>query len=119
MHAAYDPVAGEITVHYMPACGSTGHNVYYGDIAALSGPGTGWYGGVACSADTTGTLQFPAPAGNAFFLIVGNNGVEEGGYGTMTGGAQRPEATGLGGGCDYPRNLLGNCDGTGFMLAGR
>jgi len=74
---------------------------------------------VECSADTSGLIRFPVPSGNVFYLVAGNNGVEEGGYGTMTGGTSRPEATGLAAACDYPRDLIGNCDGTGFTLAGR
>ena len=114
MRAAYDAPGGNIVLQYTPSCGSSGHNVYWGSIASLYGPETGWYQGVECTPDTTGNLQFPAPPGGVFFLVVGNNGVEEGGYGTLTGGAQRPEATGLSGACDYPRNMTGNCDGTGF-----
>jgi hypothetical protein len=110
MHASLDPVADEIVMQYMPACGTSGHNIYYGSISALAGPDAGWYSGVVCSPDTAGLIRFPAPAGNAFFLVVGNNGTEEGGYGYKTGGAHRPEAAGLGGGCDYPRNLVGGCD---------
>ncbi len=110
MRASLDRVSGEIVLHYMPACGASGHNIYIGALSALSGPDAGWYSGVVCSPDTAGLIRFPAPAGNAFFLVVGNNGTEEGGYGYKTGGAQRPEATGLGGGCDYPRNLVGSCD---------
>ncbi len=103
MHARYDGPTGMIALQYMPACGTTGHNVYYGDIAALPGPGAGWYRGAECSADTDGSLEFPAPSGDVFFLVVGHNGVEEGGYGVRTGGLARPEAAGVNPLCDYPR----------------
>jgi len=95
--------AGAIDVTYSPACDSTQHNIYFGDLASVASFG---YSGAACSVGVTGSASFNPVLDSAFFLIVGNDGTEEGSYGEVSGGAERPEdtATAL---CDRPQNLTG------------
>jgi hypothetical protein len=106
MRASLNPSTGKIDVEYMPACGTTGHAVYWGGLPIAGGLS---YADSGCSADTTGFLSFDPPAGDAFFLVVGQNGEVEGSYGRDSAGAQRPQAAGVGL-CDYPQALTGTCD---------
>jgi hypothetical protein len=106
MKASYNKVSGVIDVTYTTPCATTNHRVAYGPLASL--PSYGWTG-MACNVGTSGTASFDPGAGDAFFVIVANDASVEGSYGTRSTGAERPEATGLGG-CDLPQNLASRCD---------
>jgi hypothetical protein len=99
----YDKVTGAVQLTYTPACDASDNNVYYGDLAGVS---TYAYAGVTCSVGNTGSASFDPGLDSAFFLIVGNNGAEEGSYGIDSSGVERPEdgPTPL---CDRPQNLGG------------
>ena len=55
---------------------------------------------------TSGTYTFNPRLDNAFFLMVGENGIDEGSYGKDGAGVERPEDVGTAG-CDRPQNLGG------------
>ena len=57
----------------------------------------------------SGAASFIPAQPNLFFVIVGHNGSEEGSYGHLSSGAERPEASGVAT-CDYPQDLTGTCD---------
>jgi hypothetical protein len=65
----------------------------------------------ACAVDNTGHATFdpgdPPPDALLCFVIVGQNAVSEGSYGTGTFG-ERAEAIGIGA-CDKPQTLAGSC----------
>jgi hypothetical protein len=105
----------QMEIHYTPACGSTGHTVYYGDAFQVSAYA---YSGADCSADTSGVFLMPMPADSVFFVIVGNNGSEEGSYGHSSDNTERPEAGSVDG-CGYPQNLVGTCDPAWIRRASR
>lgn len=108
---SYDSPQDELTVHYTPACGTTGHALYFGSISSLAdGLGPDDYTEARCRDDVSGLLVETPPSGSVFFLVVGNNGTNEGSYGKRTGGQERPPAT-LG--C-FIQELVGNCDPVGF-----
>jgi hypothetical protein len=97
-----------VDLAYTPACGATGHTVYYGPISAVASYA---YVGSACSSDTSGRLTFTPPAGSVFFLVAAHNGAREGSYGSDSSGVPRPEASGAAfAPCDYPQDLTGSCD---------
>jgi hypothetical protein len=97
-----------VDVAYTPACGATGHTIYYGPLSAVASYA---YAGSACSSDTSGMLTFTPPAGSLFFLVAAQNGAQEGSYGSDSSGVPRPEASGAAfAPCDYPQDLTGNCD---------
>jgi len=99
--------AGNIDVNYTPACGSTGHAIYYGPLSSVGSYG---YSGSDCFSDVDGSVSFTPPSGeDIFFLITANNGSQEGSYGADSQSAERPEAAGIGS-CDYPQELSGTCD---------
>jgi hypothetical protein len=95
-----------LQVNYTPACGSTGHAFYFGNLADRDA--FNWVGG-ACYNDVSGSVLLTPPAADVFFVVVGTNGVVEGSYGQSAGGIERPEA-GLFGACGYPQQITGNCD---------
>jgi len=103
MLVGHDKGTGLVQLTYTPACDASDNNVYYGDLAGIS---TYAYAGAACSVGNTGTASFDPGLPSAFFMIVGNNGAEEGTYGIDGTGAERPEH-GLTPLCDRPQNLGG------------
>jgi hypothetical protein len=103
MTLGYNAGTGVIDVSYDPACDATDHTIYYGDLANVS---SHTYSGAECFAGASGTTAFNPGSGNFFFIIVGNNGIEEGSYGAATLTGERPEHTSTPI-CDYPRNLGG------------
>jgi hypothetical protein len=105
--AGYNGATGEIEVSYTPGCGCTNHTIYYGDLANVASYD---YAGAACWRGANGSTSFdPAGVTDAFFLIVGNDGTIEGGYGRDGSGAERLEDTSTVG-CDLPQDLSGTCD---------
>ena len=88
---------------YTPACDATDHTIYYGDLSGVSSYA---YADAACFLGTSGTATFDPGPGSWFFLIVANNGTEEGSFGKDSVPVERPEAVGVGV-CDVPQNLAG------------
>jgi hypothetical protein len=58
MRATYNRVGGQINVTYTPACDSSNHNIYYGDLAGVSSYS---YTGAACNVGISGSASFAAP----------------------------------------------------------
>lgn len=101
MHAAYNSGTGAIDMTYTDACDAADHTVYYGDLADVS---TYTYSGAECSIGTGGTYSFDPGAGSFFFMVVANDGVEEGSYGTGELGAERLDDAAF---CAYTQNPAG------------
>jgi hypothetical protein len=66
-------------------CSSSDHHVLYGDLANVA---SSTVSGSACDRGTSGSVSWTgAPAGNLWFVVVGdNNAATEGSWGTMTSG---------------------------------
>jgi hypothetical protein len=105
MQATWNAGAGQVHLTYTPACYTTGHTAYWGDLAHLSS--YSWSGSQCVSGSAA--IDFIPPAENIFFVVTGNNGVNEGSYGKSSEGIQRLEAIGIGS-CDLPLQLSGTCD---------
>jgi len=103
---SYDRSSGVVTISYGPACGSTDHTIYAGN---LSGVPSMTFGQRVCNRGTSGTTSFAPGPGNVFWLIVGNDGASEGSYGTNKAGIERPEDTGASS-CNIPQDLAERCD---------
>jgi hypothetical protein len=101
MRADYNLGTGQIDMTYTAACDAADHTIYFGDVADVS---TYVYSGAECSIGTAGSYSFDPGAGSYFFVVVANDGAEEGSYGKdgITD-AERPEAL-L---CGYTQNLAG------------
>jgi len=81
-----------------------GEAIYYGALESVSSYG---YDGAECAVGLTGSATLsPGVADSVFFVIVANDGNEEGSYGRDSVGVQRPEDTGTPS-CDHPQNLDG------------
>ena len=100
MHADHNFGTGLIDMTYTPACDAADHTVYYGHIADVS---TYTYSGAECSIGIGGSYSFDPGAGSFFFLVVANDGTEEGSYGKNTFDVERA-STAV---CTYPQNLGG------------
>ena len=66
-------------------CSSTDHHVLYGNLANVA---TSTVGGASCNIGATGSATWPVvPAGNLWFVVVGDdNATVEGSWGTTTSG---------------------------------
>ncbi len=106
IRASLNRATGLIDVTYTPACNSSNHTIYYGDLSQVSSYN---YSGAACGRGRSGSTSFnPGGLNRAFFLIVGNTGLVEGSYGRRSPGVERPEDTATLG-CDLPQDLSAVC----------
>ena len=102
----YDRTLGDIDVSYDPACASTDHTIYYGDLADVS---TLTFSGQACGVGDTGSATFNPGPGSVFWVIVANDGSVEGSYGKDSSEMERMEDSVLAA-CNLAQDLLGRCD---------
>jgi hypothetical protein len=96
---ARDAVTGDLSLGYETGCESTGANVYYGPLSAVSTHG---WTGETCATGTGGSVSgFNPGSGSFFFVVVGNKGGDEGSYGLgrQSGVASERPA--------YPENACG------------
>jgi hypothetical protein len=107
MRASYTAGTGAIDVTYAVPCAATNHRIVYGLLESVGSYG---WSGMACNVGVSGSASFDPGLPSAFFVIVANDATVEGSYGTRSGGAERPEASGIGA-CDLPQNLADRCDG--------
>ncbi len=105
MRAAFNTGTGGIDVTYTPPCATTNHRIVYGPLSSVSSYG---WSGMACNLGTSGAASFNPGLDHAFFVIVANDSVYEGSYGTSSNGAERPQA--FSGTCDLPQSLGNRCD---------
>jgi hypothetical protein len=100
MRADYNLGTGLVDMTYTAACDANDHTIYYGNLADVA---TYAYSGAECSIGLTGNYSFDPGAGSFFFVVVANDGVEEGTYGEDWLDAERPETAV----CAYNQNLAG------------
>ncbi|MGH9869524.1 MAG: serine hydrolase [Candidatus Polarisedimenticolia bacterium] len=91
--ADLDPVTGAMRLTYQTGCGAINNNIYIGSLDGMSS--VNWTGSV-CGIGTSGSYSgFNPGPGNYYFVVVGNDGVEEGSYGQSNVGgrpSERPPA---------------------------
>jgi hypothetical protein len=87
--ASWNSGTGRIDVTYTAACDAADHSIYYGDLAGVAAYG---YSGAECSIGVDGTHSFDPGGGSFFFVVVANEGEDEGSYGLDGVGAERPES---------------------------
>jgi hypothetical protein len=102
----HDTATGDISISYHKPCEALDHTVYFGDLSAVSAM---TFSGQACFLGDTGSATFNPGAGDVFWVIVSNDAVYEGSYGTDNGGNERDEDTALLT-CNYPQELARRCD---------
>ncbi|MDX1387830.1 MAG: choice-of-anchor V domain-containing protein, partial [Acidobacteriota bacterium] len=76
--SSFDGGTGNIAFTYGAACGTTDNNVYYGPIDLVS---SYWFDDVCAIGNTGSYSTFNPGTGSYFFVVVGNNGADEGSYG--------------------------------------
>jgi hypothetical protein len=105
IQASWSKATGQVHVTYTAACNSLSHAVYWGNLSQLAS--YAWSGAQCVSG--AGSIDFTPPAEDIFFVVVGNNGMNEGSYGRDSQNIQRPEAVAIGS-CDLPQMLSPSCD---------
>jgi hypothetical protein len=93
---------GSVDLSYTPGCGTADNILVWGNLAQVS---TYSYSGQTCALGNSGTLNWTLPAGDLFFLLVGNDGTAEGSYGQSSAGLERPEESV----CTFPQDLSSTC----------
>ncbi|MGH9868036.1 MAG: choice-of-anchor V domain-containing protein [Candidatus Polarisedimenticolia bacterium] len=103
-----DPATGNMTLTYGPACGATGHSLYFGPLAAVAS--YGWSGAV-CGIGSSGSVaSFNPGTGSYFFVIVARNSTKEGSYGLSFDGTTSTERPPFTGACGVVQDLTASCD---------
>lgn len=107
--ADYDPASGDVSILYEVGCGTTDSAIYFGQLADVSNYG---YAGETCDVGTSGAFGGFRPGdGSYFFLIVGNDGVNDGSYGKARNGATRLERPPFdGNSCGLIQSIADRCD---------
>jgi hypothetical protein len=100
--ATYDSGTGNIDLSYALGCDAADHTIYYGDLANVASPTP--YSAGLCSIGATGTASFNPGFDNAFFLVVANDGLDEGSYGLGASGERPEEQLGI---CTWTQDLAG------------
>ncbi len=104
---SYDDGTGNIALTYGVTCGTTNNNIYYGPIDLVS---SYWFDDV-CSIGNSGSYStFNPGAGSYFFVVVGNNGTDEGSYGRdRLAGVENERPPFAASSCGQPQDLNDTC----------
>jgi hypothetical protein len=92
MVTGYDPATGMLSVSFGVPCSAVDHTIEYGELTPANLQTYTW-SGQECALGMSGTFDWStngAPQ-NLFFVVVANNGAEEGSYGKDHRGAERAE----------------------------
>jgi len=104
-----DRVAGTIALSWGVPCSAADHTIEYGELTPANLAAHAW-SGQECAVGATGTYTWDL-AGTPdamFFVVVGNNGTEEGSYGRDSAGVERSEDA-TSSVCPMPQNLPYAC----------
>jgi hypothetical protein len=106
----YDPATGMLSISFGIPCGASDHTLEYGELTQANLVSYNW-SSQECDLGMTGTYDW-STAGTPdamFFVVVANNSIDEGSYGTDSAGLERPadaaQAT-----CPTPQNLQYSCE---------
>jgi len=109
---AFDPVTGNLSITYGPACQSVDHALHFGPLTS-GDLATYNYTGADCNIGSSGGYTtFDPGTGSFFFVVVADDGTFEGSYGeSFTTGVrvERP-ANALNPICPLPQSLIDRCD---------
>lgn len=104
-----DPVSGRLSLSYQTGCGTVDNNIYYGPLDRVSS--LAWAGEV-CGIGRNGAYGgFDPGPGSWFFVMVGNDGQNEGSYGKalLPGGSQPERPPFSGSACGVAQSLSHTC----------
>ena len=103
---SHNQAAQSFAINYdNTTCEQTSNNVFYGPLSQISSYS---YSGQSCTIGNTGSYNFDysAVTESIFFVVVAQNGVNEGSYGIATTGTERPDALQ----CPETQLLVDRCD---------
>jgi hypothetical protein len=107
---AFDQTSGMMSISYGVPCAAADHTIEYGELTRINLESYAW-SGQECGLGIAGVYDW-ATGGMPdalFFVVVANNGVEEGSYGQGSTGFERGEdATSAT--CPMPQNLQYACE---------
>lgn len=101
----HDRQTGTVTISYRACPGASDHTVHYGPLSLVAFYA---YSGMECLLGATGSASFTLPEGSFYWLIVGNDGTQEGCYGTRRDGTERPPDPNAGP-CALPQSAVRDC----------
>jgi hypothetical protein len=110
MVESFDRASGVMSISYGVPCAAVGHTIQYGELSRANLESYGW-SGQECGLGASGVHDW-ATGGTPdalFFVVVADNGQEEGSYGQSSYGFERAddEASAT---CQYVQNLQYSCD---------
>ena len=106
----HDPATGMLSISFGVPCGVTDHTIQYAELTRANLQGYAW-SGQECNIGATGSYDWIATGAPStmFFVVVGNNGIEEGSYGRSSYGFERGEDASSTA-CPMVQNLQYVCD---------
>ena len=106
----HDPATGAVSISFGIPCGATDHTIQYAELTRANLQTYNW-SGQACSVGSAGTFDWltSGTPETMFFVLVGNNGAEEGSYGRSSFGFERSD-DGTSVDCPMVQNLQYVCD---------
>jgi hypothetical protein len=110
MVEGFDQATGLMSISFGVPCAAADHTIQYGELSRANLESYSW-SGQECALGASGLYDW-ATGGTPdalFFVVVANNGVEEGSYGRSSYGFERAEdATSTS--CPAPQNLQYACE---------
>ena len=105
----YDDVSGTLSLTYGVPCLATDHIIEYAELTRANLQSYAW-SGQECGVGATGNHAWDISTvpDSIFFVIVANNGLEEGSYGKDSDGLERPEDATTPS-CAMPQDLTDVC----------
>jgi hypothetical protein len=110
MVTGFDRASGMMSISYGVPCAAADHTIQYGELSQANLEAYAW-SGQECGIGMTGFYDW-ATGGTPdalFFVVVANNGAEEGSFGQSSYGFERPEDT-VPDSCPMPQNLQYCCE---------
>jgi hypothetical protein len=110
MVEGFDRASGLMSISYGVPCAAVDHTIQYGELSSANLESYSW-SGQECGLGMSGLYDW-ATGGTPdaiFFVVVANNGLEEGSYGQSSYGFERLEDAVLAT-CQYDQNLQYSCE---------
>jgi hypothetical protein len=109
MVTSHDPTTQTIELSYVLGCETSDNTIEYGPLSAISTLG---YSGQECCLGNVGTYpwNYAGTPDAMFFILVGNNGTNEGSYGVGESGERNEAGVGSQTCSNLARQLTNRCD---------
>ena len=106
----FDAATGLLSISFGIPCDAVDHTLEYGVLSRADLAACNWAGQM-CGLGVSGSYDWSTTGApeSMFFVVVANNGIDEGSYGTDSTGLERPEDT-VSDVCPLPQNLQYTCD---------